>query len=303
MTILSDIINTLFERVRAFWEGRYSRTATAAMILLVYLLSLAAIELGRRGLLPQVLGPLAPRSHYAAINFAFTVLLYLELIDLVFGLAKSVSRSVGKQFEIFSLILLRQSFKDFSDMPEPLHWPTSSDAVLHILSSAGGALLIFGILTLYYRMLYHPPITIDEKENLTFITTKKAISLLLLAIFAWLGIYSLRTLFENGSAHSFFATFYTIMVFCDVLIVLVSIRFSHAYPVVFRNSGFALATVVLRLSLAAPAYYNAALGVGAALYLLGLNAVYNLFVCATHKPAECLQKPEDSRSGVAKGLQ
>ena len=136
-------------------------------------------------------------------------------------------------------------------------------------------------------MLYHPPITIDEKENFTFITTKKAIALLLLAIFAYLGVYNLLTLVENGSAHSFFATFYTIMVFCDILIVLVSVRFSHAYPVVFRNSGFALATVVLRLSLAAPAYYNAGLGVGAALYILGLNAVYNLFVRATRKPGEC----------------
>jgi hypothetical protein len=287
MTNLLNSINTLFERVRAFWDSHFSRTVTAAMILLVYLLSLAVIELGRRGLVPLSIAALVPRSHYAAINIAFTFLLYLELIDLVFGLAKSVSRSVGKQFEIFSLILLRQSFKDFSDLPEPLHWPASSEAVLHILSSAGGALLIFAVLTFYYRMLYHPPITIDEKENFTFITTKKAIALLLLAIFAYLGVYNLLTLVENGSAHSFFATFYTIMVFCDILIVLVSVRFSHAYPVVFRNSGFALATVVLRLSLAAPAYYNAGLGVGAALYILGLNAVYNLFVRATRKPGEC----------------
>ena len=287
MTTLFNIINTLFERVRTFWDGHFSKSATAAMILLVYLLSLTVIELGRRGLLPQNLAPLIPRSHYAAINIAFTFLLYLELIDLVFGLAKSVSRSVGKQFEIFSLILLRQSFKDFSELPEPLHWPASSETVLHILSSAGGALLIFAVLTFYYRMLYHPPITIDEKENFTFITTKKAIALLLLAIFTYLGVYSLQTLLENGSTHSFFATFYTIMVFFDILIVLVSVRFSHAYPVVFRNSGFALATVVLRLSLAAPAYYNACLGVGAALYLLGLNAVYNLFVHATHRLDEC----------------
>jgi hypothetical protein len=287
MEIILRTIDALFERIRGFWDGHFSRVVTAAMILLVYLLSLAAIELGRRGLLPRGLEAIIPHTHYEAINIAFTFLLYLELIDLVFGLAKSVSRSVGKQFEIFSLILLRESFKDFSGLPEPLHWPGSSDAVLHILSSAGGALLIFAILTFYYRMLYHPPITIDEKENFIFITTKKAIALLLLLIFAYLGIYSAFALLEDGSAHSFFATFYTIMVFCDILLVLVSVRFSHAYPVVFRNSGFALATVVLRLSLAAPAYYNASLGVGAALYILGLNAVYNLFVHATHKPAEC----------------
>jgi hypothetical protein len=263
--------------VRNFWDSYLSRSIAAALILLIYILSLLAIELGRRGLMPESLTALLPRSHYAAINIAFTFLLYLELIDLVFGLAKSVSRSVGKQFEIFSLILLRQSFKDFSDLPEPLHWPASSDTVLHILSSAGGALLIFAILVVFYRMLQHPAITIDEKETFSFISAKKAIALLLLTIFVLLGIYYFFNPLENSSTHNFFATFYTIMVFCDILIALVSLRYSHAYPVVFRNSGFALATVVLRLGLAAPAYYNAGLGVGAALYLLGLNAVYNMF--------------------------
>ena len=112
-----------------------------------------------------------------AISFAFTFLLYLEVIDLVFGLATSVSRAVGKQFEIFSLILLRQSFKDFSTLPEPLRWPESPDLVLHILSNAGGALLIFGILIFYYRTLLHAPITADEEETFYFISTKKSILL------------------------------------------------------------------------------------------------------------------------------
>ncbi len=284
MMTLLKYINTFFDRLRNYWDGHFSRSIAAALILLVYILSLATIELGRRGLLPANVSAQVPRSHYAAINIAFTFLLYLELIDLVFGLAKSVSRSVGKQFEIFSLILLRQSFKDFSDLPEPLHWPASSDTVLHILSSACGALVIFATLILYYRILQHPPITIDEKETFSFISTKKAIALLLLAIFASFGIYYLFNPLEGGSTHNFFATFYTIMVFCDILIVLVSLRYSHAYPVVFRNSGFALATVVLRLGLAAPAYYNACLGVGAVLYLLGLNAVYNMYGRTAKQP-------------------
>lgn len=286
MTRLLNTINTCFDQARDCWDSHASKSIAAALILLVYILSLLAIECGRRGWLPPDIAPLMPRSHYAAINIAFTFLLYLELIDLVFGLAKSVSRSVGKQFEIFSLILLRQSFKDFSDLPEPLHWPASSQTVLHILSSAGGALLIFGLLVLFYRMLQHPPITIDEKETLSFISAKKAVALLLLAVFAVLGVYHLFNPSVSGSAHNFFATFYTIMVFCDILIVLVSLRYSHAYPVVFRNSGFALGTVVLRLGLAAPAYYNAGLGVGAALYILGLNAVYNVFGRAAQLPAK-----------------
>lgn len=272
-----NVINTVFNRIRAYWEGRYSRNLSSVLILMVYLLSLANIELGRRGMLPQPYAAMMPKSHYAAISIAFTVLLYLELIDLVFGLAKSVSRSVGKQFEIFSLILLRQSFKDFSDLPEPLHWPASSETVMHILSSAGGAVLIFGIMVFFYRMLYHPPITLDEKEAFSFISAKKAIALMLLIIFVALGAYDLIAALRGIAANDFFATFYTLLVFCDILIVLVSMRYSNAYPVVFRNSGFALVTVMLRLGLAAPAHYNALLGVGAAVYLLGLNALYNMY--------------------------
>ena len=63
--------------------------------------------------------------------------------------------------------------------------------------------------------------------------------------------------------------------------------YSNAYRAVFRNSGFALATVVLRLALAAPDDTHAALGFGAALYTLGLNWVYNQFeVTLDHKVPE-----------------
>jgi len=40
---------------------------------------------------------------------------------------------------------------------------------------------------------------------------------------------------------------------------------------VFRNSGYALATLGIRLALAAPPYFNTLLGVGAALYAVALT--------------------------------
>ena len=277
MKKIFDPINALFDRMHAFWEGHYSRTLAAALILLVYVLSLAAIELGRRGVLPENYAAMMPKSHYAAIGMAFTFLLYLELIDIVFGLAESVSRSVGKQFEIFSLILLRQSFKDFSAFPEPLQWPATPESVLHILSNAVGALTIFAILVLYYRSLHHQPITLDEEETSSFISSKKAVALMLMLIFIVLGVYDLFAAMRGEAVTDFFATFYTIMVFFDILIVLVSMRYSQSYPVVFRNSAFAMVTVMLRLGLAAPVYYNALLGAGASIFLLGLNGVYNMY--------------------------
>jgi hypothetical protein len=268
----------VFNQAHAVWETHASKRTAAVLLLAVYVASLIVIELGRRGLLPPGMAAMTPRSHYAAISMAFTFLLYLEVIDLVFGLAASVSRAVGKQFEIFSLILLRRSFKEFSHLPEPLQWPATMEPVLHILSDSCGAMLVFAVLVFYYRTLYHTPITADDNETANFISAKKIIALILLVVFIALGVYSVLATLKSGKETDFFATFYTILVFCDILIVLVSLRYSKSYPVVFRNSGFALATVALRLAMAAPDYYNAALGVGAVLYILGLNTAYNLFV-------------------------
>jgi hypothetical protein len=68
-----------------------------------------------------------------------------------------------------------------------------------------------------------------------------------------------------------------VLIFTDILVVLVSLRYSSEYRVVFRYSGFAAATVLIRLALTAPPYVNAALGFGAALFALGLTLAYNAF--------------------------
>jgi len=268
----------LFDRARKLWESQANRRMLGIILLVIYVSSLIVIELGRRELLPQEIVRILPRSHYFAISFTFSFLLYIEVIDLVFGITRSFSYSVGKQFEIFSLILLRQSFKEFAYLPEPLSWPESPHEVLIILSNAGGALIIFGLLFLYYRILFHQPITQDEKETSGFISSKKAVSLFLLAFFAASGFVHLIYFINGGKDDRFFATFYTVLVFSDILIVLLSLRYSHSFSVVFRNSGFALATVMLRLALTAPPFFNALLGISALIYVLGVKVIYNLIV-------------------------
>ena len=50
MKLLFGPTNRLFNWMRNYWKGRYSRNLTAMLIIIVYLLSLALIELGRRGI-------------------------------------------------------------------------------------------------------------------------------------------------------------------------------------------------------------------------------------------------------------
>ena len=62
-----------------------------------------------------------------------------------------------------------------------------------------------------------------------------------------------------------------------MLLVLVSLRYSSSYEILFRNSGFAVATVVVRLALTAPPFFNVLLGVGAMVFAIGITFAYNGF--------------------------
>lgn len=112
-------------------------------LVLFFLASLVGIELKRQGIIPARLGGLIPDNHFYAVQVAFTVVLILEVVSLVFTLPCSFSRSVGMQFELLSLILMQNAFKSLSQFPEPVTLNGNEQAILHIISDGFGTLLIF----------------------------------------------------------------------------------------------------------------------------------------------------------------
>lgn len=280
----------IFDKLEALWESDRVRRITAYTLVALFVSMLLVIELRRQEVFPVRWNDLIPTSHFYAINLVFTLLLVIEVISLVFSLAHSVAEAVGKQFEILSLILLRQSFKEFVYFNEPIKWEKISEPVWHILSDAAGALLIFVALGFYYRLQKHRPITRSAEQQRRFVTAKKLLALALLIVFAGVGCHDLWQYLEKGVLYDFFDTFYTILIFGDILLVLISLRASSNYYVVFRNSGFALTTIVIRLALTAPAYVNVALGVGAAIFALGLTMAYNIFTPVQHE--ESISSPQ-----------
>jgi len=184
---------------------------------------------------------------------------------------------MGKQFEILSLILLRQSFKEFVHFTEPIEWTQVAEFVPVMLSDALGAGLVFGLLRLFYALQKHRPITLDAAEAAKFVTTKKFLALFLLTTFAAIAVHDGWRWLRGVETYPFFEVFYTVLIFSDILLVLISLRYNSTYSVVFRNSGFAVATVLIRLALTAPPFYNVGLGVAAAILSLGLAYIYNNF--------------------------
>jgi hypothetical protein len=265
----------VFDLLESFWEGRAVRRAVAGVLVATFLGAALAIDLAARGWLPPLSGRL-PANHFRAVELAFWLLLAFEVVSLSFAVARSMSSAAAKQLEIFSLILLRHSFEEFGRLPEPLVWGPATDAVLRMAANGAGALALFVIIGAYRGVQCHVPMSQDAGDTRSFIATKKVIALALLAASGILAVRSALRAVE-GVHGGFFESFYALLVFADVLVVLISIRYSASYSVVFRNSGLAVAGILLRLGLTAPPFANAALGVGAGLFSLGISAACRRF--------------------------
>ncbi len=214
---------------------------------------------------------------FFAIELAFSILLISEILGLAFIITHSVADSVGKQFEIISLILLRDAFKEMGHLPFDVKWSTTilSD-LLPLLTDAIGSVVIFLIIGLFYKAQRHFKITNSPIEQLRFIMLKKSVANVILMIFLSICIYDFIEFFLTSQYQNTFNLYYTILIFTDILILIISLRYSNLYIHLFRYSSFALATVIIRLSLSAPKYYNVLLSISAGLFVLLVTYIYNM---------------------------
>ncbi len=262
---------SLYDTAERKWHSMQASKMTSNLVVVFFLVGIVVSLLSHYHLIAVEVGK------FFAIELAFSVLLISEILGLVFILTHSVADSVGKQFEIVSLILLRDSFKEMGHLPFETVWnATTLLELLPVLVDALGAVIVFLIIGLFYKAQKHVSITNNPQEQLRFIMLKKIVATVLLAGFVVLVLNDLFVFLKTGHYHSTFNVYYTILIFVDILILIISLRYSNRYIHLFRYSSFALATVIIRLSLSAPKYYNVILSVSAGLFVLIVANIYNM---------------------------
>ncbi len=271
----------IFETLKAVWQRPETRRGIGRVLILAFVASVGCIELARQGWVTEVLGRPLPTNHLAAIAWVFTLLLIVEILDLIFALAQSVANALGKQLEIFSLIMMRKTFDELARLPEPLDIQGSTAVLTEMAALAGGALLVFVAILFYYRIQRHNPISEDAIDVAQFASFKKGIFLLLLVAFCATGIMFVFQSLTAGLPNAplpldFFVVFFTVLVFSDVLLVLASFHVTSEYAFVFRNFAFTVVTVFLRIALVAEPYAKAILGTSAALFALAITSAFEL---------------------------
>lgn len=196
-------IARLYDRVHQGWEDPRCVRSIAILIFFTYLLALFAIELNRQGILPSAYAHIVPMKHFQAIHFAFTLILGMEVLALIFTLSESLSQSLGKQFEVMALILLRSAFKELSELPEPASF-LNPETLFHIASAGTGALVIFVCLGFYHRLRVHQNYMVNLKEQKRYVIAKKIVSLVLVFLFVLLMARDLFIFANTGEKMPFF---------------------------------------------------------------------------------------------------
>ena len=268
-------VRRVYRWLHRSWESKRVQHLVATALITIFVGALLIIELRRLGVLSI---SWLPSNHFHAVRLGFNMLLAVEVVGLVFGLTGSPGRTLGRQFEILSLILLRQSLKELVHASEPLQWDALRPFVWPMVADAAGAVLVFALVGLFYRLQRDGDEQTAEHTPELFAASKEAVALVVLLIFLVLAGRGVSEAFlhhEGAAAYdSFFATLYTVLVFADLTIVFLSLRHSFSYENVFRSSGYAVVTVLIRIALTAPPYLNVALGVGATVLGIALAAAY-----------------------------
>ena len=272
-----QLSESLFDKLQKIWENQKFNKIVSNSLVLIFIGSIIISYLDRNKVIS--LGKLDDffSNPFFAIEISFTLLLIIELLSLIFVLPKSVAQSVSKQFELLSLIFIRSGFKEISHIKD-FEWHTMSDSLGNLFTYAIGSLIIFVILGFNSRLQKHTRLTYSEDDQIEFIQTKKLLALILLIAFIGVGIYDTSFLIETGTYLHSFHLFYSVLIFSDIIIVLIALRYTLDYLKIYRYSAFVLATLLIRISLTAPPFYNVIIGVSSAFFILMLTVSYNYFL-------------------------
>ena len=293
LAALFDRLDT--QAVHAWLERAVVTAASVGFVVHLAIIGLAQVLPD----LPRTVFEGLDESPLHAVYTPFSVILFYEVVLLVFALAASHTGEIAKQYQIVSLIVVRRVFKDIGSFHELENWLAEQEAVRAVLLDMVGAVLMFLLVTGFATLRLVTPKTPIRRDLQGFIQLKKALAVMLLVVLvglaalnlaSWLGLVrSLPASLAPRPADVdlfFFPRFFEFMIFTDVFLLIVSLAYYERYQYLFRNAGFVISTVLLRVSLSTPKPYDLLLALTAMLYGLAVLGVFAWFSAIEQRSGE-----------------
>ena len=260
-------------RLGAFHDRIFSHSNTTKLKHLVVRLGIAGfgihllmIFLGKTLAHPPALFADMGDSYLAAISTPFNFVLFYEVVTLIGALHESTTKSVAYQFEIVSLIFIREVFKDLPEAAGMVAEHRMTWSALPLFVDMWAGFLMYLLVAVFQHVARRGPAHAISDEpsraQALFVAQKKAVALGLGALLLCMAAYNLSLIGmdvyhvvitgQEGVTHAttFYNDLFTVMIFTDVLILILSIVVSGQYEVVFRSAAFVVSIVLIRFSLA-----------------------------------------------------
>ena len=205
-------------------------------------------------------------SYLDALYTPFSIILAYEVYELIRAIPESFSNSIGKQFEVVTLLVVRDIFKNLSDLGGSNNVSIDAD-VAFIAVEAIAFVVLFGT-ALYFRYQTSDSKDLHQEDASiqAFVQQKKNLACALAVVYVLVALYSFLTWFtgvidgDTGLSRTvFFSDFFTWLIVSDIVILLVSYRHITDFPQLARNTGFILSTVIIRVGIGIPGFTGAAL--------------------------------------------
>lgn len=257
-------MNTIIFSLSNYFDTYFNSKNTRKIELIIlriavfsFLLHLLLIFLGNNFLFFQHF----QHSYLKAIYTPFSFILFYEVFLLIIIIPKSISEFIGKQFEVITLITLRSFFHDIAELDLKESFTIYNTDFISLIYDLCAAILMLSLTILYYKIYQNngKSDTINQLNN--FIQIKKMVSigmiliLLLLSVFSFYNwSYDMLLAIETGnnfpsSNAVFYSDFFSIMIFVDVLLLIISFTYHFSFFTIFRNASFIITTILIRMSL------------------------------------------------------
>ena len=195
-------------------------------------------------------------SPLSSLYTPFSILLVYEVYQLTRTIPDSFSSSVGKQFEIATLLVVRDILKRLSEVESSEGWEISSDLGFLLVECAAFMALFYTSLT-YFRISEKSTKSGEMSGDIAvFIEAKRLVANFMLIVFLITAAYSffswIASVQDGGGSVSrviFFLDFFTFLILADILILLISYWFYTDFGNLARNTGFVLSTVIIRVAI------------------------------------------------------
>jgi hypothetical protein len=257
-------------------KAEYIIVITAIVSFVAHLL---LILLHNQGFLGPSISSSLLTNPISAIYTPFSFILLYEVFLLVYYLPQSITKYIGKQYEIITLILIRRIYYDLANLEFTESWfRVQSD--LQFTYDIIGTVILFGLILLFYKI--NDGRSKDQALSegvISFIRIKKIIALILVPVlvilaswnlFDWVHGLAYETIEVDLSVKKlntiFYDEFFTILIMTDVLLLLISFLHTDSFNTVIRNSGFVISTILIKLSFSTDGLLNTILMVVAVLF-------------------------------------